>query len=114
VTLALALLAGGVGAVLRALADRALPPRPGGLPRGTLAVNLVGSLALGLLVGADPPPAMLLVLGGGLLGGLTTFSTFAVQTLRLPRGAATVNVLANVLGGLVLATLGLALGQALA
>ena len=67
----------GAGAGLRFLAtDR----WPGG-HRGTLLVNVVGSLALGLLAGASAPVPVVVGVGG--LGALTTFSTFAADTLDL-------------------------------
>lgn len=47
--------------------------------RGTVVVNVVGSFLLGLLVGLDPGDEALLVLGAGVCGGLTTFSTFALE-----------------------------------
>ena len=55
--------------------------RPGGVPVGTLAVNVTGSLALGLLAGVAPPAAT--VAGTGLLGAYTTFSTFAADAVAL-------------------------------
>jgi CrcB protein len=44
-----------------------------------LAVNVVGGLLIGLLTGAGPSPGARLFLGVGVLGGFTTFSTYAVQ-----------------------------------
>ncbi len=84
---------GGVGAVARFAADRFLAPRmPAGLPLATVVVNAVGSLALGIVVGAGRwhglEPWVVQVLGAGLLGGFTTFSTVsldAVQQVRLGR-----------------------------
>ena len=63
-------LAAGAGALLRWQAGRRLPR-----PLATLAVNVVGAFALGLLSGAADPVAT--VLGAGGLGALTTFSTLA-------------------------------------
>ncbi len=54
-------------------------------PWGTLAVNIVGGLAMGFLaarVGPEQESARLL-LGVGLLGGFTTFSAFSLETVRL-------------------------------
>ena len=76
-------------------------------PWGTLAVNVAGSLVIGVVAAAAAPesrvivsPMMRHVLLGGLLGGFTTFSSFSVQTLVLAQtgefGAALLNVLANV------------------
>lgn len=77
-------LGAAVGAPVRFWIERALAARLGtGFPWGTLAVNLVGSLALGLLVGAalDGRISRLVLLGvgTGLCGALTTFSAFAAQ-----------------------------------
>ncbi|MGI9018868.1 MAG: CrcB family protein [Euzebya sp.] len=54
-------------------------------PTGTLVANLLGSLLLGLLVGLSADPVLRAGLGTGVLGGLTTFSTFTVETVELPR-----------------------------
>jgi CrcB protein len=75
VTALLVLLGGAAGAVARFVLGRALPGRP-----GTFAVNVVGSLALGLLAEAAPDPYALL--GIGFCGALTTFSTYALETLE--------------------------------
>ncbi len=84
-----------------------------GSTAGTLAVNLLGCLLLGVLVGARPGDALLrLGLGTGVLGGFTTMSTFAVDTLALPAVGAVGYVLASVVGGLLLARAGLRLGHA--
>ena len=55
----------------------------GDLPWGTLAVNVLGSLVLGVAVGAglDGDPRFLLA--GGLVGSFTTFSTWMLETHRL-------------------------------
>ena len=60
------------------------------LPYGTLLVNVAGSFLLGLLSGSAIDGDALAVLGVGFCGGLTTYSSFAVQTHRLgwARGAA--------------------------
>jgi CrcB protein len=54
-------------------------------PWGTLAVNVVGGLAIGVLAARLGPEheGMRLLLGVGLLGGFTTFSTFSLETVRL-------------------------------
>ncbi len=115
-------LAGGAGAVTRLVLDGALKAWTGArYPVGTLVVNLSGSLLLGLVVGlagTGLPGSARLVLGAGFLGGYTTFSTAAVETVRLAgerRGlAAAAHGLGMLLGGVALAALGLALGLALA
>ena len=85
----------------------------------TVAINVVGSFLLGLLVaehwfGRDIREG----LGVGFLGGFTTFSTFSVQAVLEvdagEPGRAVVYVFASVVGGLVAATAGYALGRWLA
>lgn len=100
-------IAGGVGAAARLLVDGMVRARFGGrLPWGTLAINVSGSVLLGLLTGlakAGPlPEAWELVLGGGLLGGYTTFSTASFETVRLLQERRLTAALLNGLGMLVL------------
>jgi CrcB protein len=55
-----------------------------GLPWGTLAVNVIGGLAIGVLAArAEGNADARLLLGVGLLGGFTTFSAFSLETVRL-------------------------------
>ncbi|WP_147916383.1 fluoride efflux transporter FluC [Ruania zhangjianzhongii] len=87
-------LAGGVGAVLRFVVD-ALVARwhDRSVPLGTIVVNVTGSFLLGLLValvhGHAGLDALVTVLGTGLLGGYTSFSTASVEavTIALRDGA---------------------------
>jgi len=80
--------AGGVGAALRLVVDGAVRSAwSAPIPLATLAINVSGSFVLGLLIGladhAGLPREWLLVAGGGLMGGYTTFSTASVETVRL-------------------------------
>ena len=80
--------AGGVGAAARLLIDGALRTRLGTrLPWGTLIINISGSLLLGLLTGLARSGHLVdtwqAILGAGLLGGYTTFSTASYETVRL-------------------------------
>ncbi|MFI6206277.1 fluoride efflux transporter CrcB [Streptomyces sp. NPDC051041] len=111
-----------IGAPLRHLTDRAVRSRHGSdFPWGTLTVNVVGCLVLGLLTGATVAGAagssLRLLLGTGLCGALTTYSTFSYETLRLAEtGAgrrAAVNVVASVAAGLGAAYAGVALARAI-
>lgn len=85
-------LGGGIGALLRYQAGRWMtallgPNIVGAFPFATLAVNAVGSIAMGVLAGVlarggGGEPARLL-LGVGLLGGFTTFSAFSLEMVLL-------------------------------
>ena len=84
-SLALVAAGGCTGTLVRAALERAWPAAPGHLPVTTLALNVVGALALGLLLGAlgEGRPRLRLALGTGVLGGLTTHSTFILESHRL-------------------------------
>jgi fluoride exporter len=78
--------------------------------RGTMALNVVGAFALGLLVGSDAGDATLTVVGTGLCGSLTTFSTFALEFAEAPRRIRLVILVGTVALGLGAAALGFSLG----
>ena len=84
-SLALVAAGGCAGTLVRAALERAWPASPGHLPVTTLALNIVGALALGLLLGVlgEDRPRLRLALGTGVLGGLTTHSTFILESHRL-------------------------------
>ena len=95
----------------------------GDFPWGTLAVNVLGCFLIGLLMalarfGVVFGPRTRTFLGIGLLGSLTTFSTFGYETMELFRTgswlAAAGNVAGNVILGLVAVLAGLVLGRLLA
>ena len=112
-------LGGGVGAALRFWLDGLVRGRVsgsalGGFPLGTLVINVSGSLVLGFLTGLGEAgvlgPSTVAVLGTGMMGGYTTFSTASVETVQLFRsGRARVAVL-NGLGMLVVSVGAAALG----
>lgn len=85
-------LGGAVGAVVRYLLGQRLdgPPVTGGWPWGTLAANTAASALLGACAGWSLDGAALALVGTGFCGGLSTYSSFAVQTrdLGARRGAA--------------------------
>lgn len=107
VTVLLVALGGAAGASLRYLASRALDTHPDHpWPRGTLLVNLIGSLILGgLLGGAVDGPGFALV-GTGLCGGLTTYSSFAVQSVEVGPRRGSAYVVLTILGCLLTAAAG--------
>ncbi|MGW0660131.1 fluoride efflux transporter CrcB [Streptodolium elevatio] len=90
-----------VGAPLRYLTDRVVQARHGTVfPWGTVAVNVAGSLVLGALTGAVAAGAassdLALLVGTGLCGALTTYSTFSYETMRLAETGHRVQAAANV------------------
>jgi len=109
---------GAFGALARFHLDGYVQRRTGsGFPAGTLAVNLTGSLLLGLLTGVSVTSGTMLVLGTGLLGSFTTFSTWMLETERLAEEGASRAALANVAvslaGGLAAGAAGWAIGAVL-
>ena len=106
---------GGFGAALRFLLDARVSSQTGtAFPVGTLAVNLLGSLLLGVLIGAGVSGDLLRLLALGLLGSFTTFSTWVFQTHRLAESGllrlAGMNIGLSLLAGLVAVWLGEVLG----
>ena len=90
--LALVFVGGGFGSAVRYLVAlgslRLFGPA---FPWGTLAVNVIGSLLLGLILGygmahSGGSDNLRLALGTGVMGGFTTYSTFNYETLRMIEG----------------------------
>ena len=111
---------GALGSLGRYAVGLALPHAGGDLPWATFLVNVTGSFAMGLLVAwvltmSDPHPWLRPFLGVGLLGGWTTFSSFALEMHALGSaghaGFALGYAAASFLAGLAAVGLGLALGQ---
>jgi fluoride exporter len=107
-----------VGAPLRYLLDRLVQSRHDSVfPWGTLTVNVVGCLVLGVLTGLPAPGPVSALLGVGFCGALTTYSTFSYETLRLlqtqARALALLNVVVSLLAGLGAAYLGITFAAAL-
>jgi CrcB protein len=108
-------LAGGLGAACRMFVDAALNRRPRTIPIGTFGVNVTACLAMGLVSGvalAAPGDTVWLgVIGTGLLGGYSTFSTAMVESARLLRAGRVRAGLAHGLGMLLVSLVALLAGQ---
>jgi len=115
---------GAAGAVARYLVDVTISQRwPSAFPWGTLAVNLSGSLVLGVLFAltvergvlhaSSRAPVMI-----GFIGAYTTFSTFMLESWRLVEdgavGLAVANIVGSCLLGLVAVFIGVAIGRGIA
>ncbi|RSN09388.1 fluoride efflux transporter CrcB [Nonomuraea sp. WAC 01424] len=116
-TLLLVALGAAVGAPARYLVDRAVQARHDSqFPWGTFTVNVAGSALLGFLLALPTSDGVRALLGTGLCGALTTYSTFGYETLRLlqngARTYAALNAAASVAAGLGAAWCGIALAQA--
>jgi CrcB protein len=109
-----------VGAPARYMTDRAVQSRHDtAFPWGTLTVNIVASVVLGMLTGAAShvDPHVIALVGTGFCGALSTYSTFSYETLRLTvegaRFYAVANVVLSVVAGIGAAALGLSIGMSL-
>jgi CrcB protein len=112
------LVGGGLGASLRFLVDGAVARRTGtSFPFGTLVVNLSGSVVLGLLSGLALPQDISLIVGTGVVGSYTTFSTWMLESQRLAEERqnryAAANIVLSLVAGLAAAALGRWLGTVL-
>jgi CrcB protein len=111
--IALVFLGGSVGTALRAGVGLLVPPFAG-IPLATIAINVGGAFALGLLLavlarrGPDHgrPRAMRVLLGTGLLGGFTTYSTLAADTALLAGDGRVAAGIAYAVGTLLAGLLG--------
>ena len=120
-TILLVLIGGAIGASLRYLTDRAVTARQNSrFPWGTFTANVAGSFILGLLVqgaalGRVTGDVSTLV-GTGLCGALTTYSTFGYETVRLFQERlhtfAVLNVVGSIAAGLGAAFCGIAVADA--
>jgi fluoride exporter len=115
-------LAAALGAVSRYLVDQAVSNKwESGFPWGTWVINVTGSFALGLLTGLALHHGLsahvVSVLGTGICGGYTTFSTFTVESVRLAEdgslAAAAGNIAGSITAGLLAAAAGLGIALAI-
>ena len=104
------------GSVSRYVIDQAVTrSRATAFPAGTWVINITGSFILGLLTGLAAhhglPANVVTVVGTGVCGGYTTFSTFSFETLRLTEDGSGIlalgNIITSITAGLAAAALGL-------
>jgi CrcB protein len=117
VSVLLVFVGGMVGAPARYLLDRAVQRRHESVfPWGTLTVNLIGCLVLGLLTGAAQslPKDLVVFAGTGICGAFTTFSTFGYETTRLLEDGSLLEAGLNAVVSLLLGVLAAAAGYGIA
>lgn len=108
-SLLLASFAGSAGAVCRYLVSGWVQRGSASdFPMGTLVVNVLGALGLGLVLGAGSVESMTTIALAGFFGGFTTFSTWMIETVRLGLSGrqATMSILVSVVGGVAAAAVG--------
>ena len=112
-------LGGAIGSILRYLVTEIIPSEQ--MPYGTITVNLLGSMLLGLMFGVIAADAIInqdyvLLFGTGLLGAFTTMSAFAMDTINLAENDFSITlfyVAITIIGSLGLAWLGYKIGFSL-
>lgn len=121
IALLLVFAGGALGVAVRALLTIPLTSHthPLVLPAATLAINLVGSLLLGVVIGGldGRHPLARLFLGTGVMGGFTTYSAFAVQSVTVSTASPLVGLAlmaVSIFGGALAAAAGLAAGRRIA
>jgi len=118
-TLVVIALGGAVGALSRYGVGLVLPTVPGRFPWGTFVINVVGCLLIGVLMVLVTDvftgrPLLRPFLGGGVLGGFTTFSTYANEARGLLRPGSEPVAFGYLAGTLVSALLAVLVGMVLA
>ena len=111
-------LGGALGSVARYLVAEVLAGVERGIPVHTLLVNVVGAFVLGLVLATTPAGSgPRLLLGIGVCGGFTTFSTFSAELVALAEGGAVARAggyaAASLALGVLATVAGLAVGRAL-
>ena len=112
-------LGGAIGSMLRYLATEIIPSNH--IPYGTISVNLVGSMLLGIMFGAIAADVIInqnyiLLFGTGVLGAFTTMSAFAMDTVTLSEDELSKTVIyitITIVGSIGFAWLGYKLGFSL-
>lgn len=109
--------AGGfIGSVMRYLVSQTLNPATTAFPWGTLTVNILGCLIIGIIAGLTLrhpsllSPGASLFLTVGLCGGFTTFSTFSKEALALLQNNCTLAFALYVIGSITIGVAAVAIG----
>lgn len=117
-TVAALVVAGALGAVLRHVVDGAARRRwPGAFPGPVFAINVSGSLVIGVVAGAvmfqGAPTAWQAVIGTGFCGGYTTFSTSMAEAVRSGTSRGLAYAAATLVGSVAACAVGLVVAWAL-
>lgn len=112
-------LAAALGALARYVLDQAVARKwESAFPWGTWVINISGSFILGLITGLALHHGLdahvVTVLGTGVCGGYTTFSTFNFETIRLTEDGSLIGAAGNIAGSIVAGLLAAAAGLGLA
>jgi CrcB protein len=112
-------LAAALGALARYLVDQAVAQRfESAFPWGTWVINVSGSFILGLITGLALHHGLsadvVTVLGTGICGGYTTFSTFNFETIRLTQEGSLAGAAGNIAGSIAAGLLAAGAGLGLA
>ena len=112
----LVFIGGGFGSVARYLLGKVLNNAEGGIPLGTFAANVLGSLLIGIILGLAAKNEALtqsqtLLLATGFCGGFTTFSTFAYENHVFLKNGDFTNFALYTIGSFVLAFLAVFAGM---
>lgn len=108
-------LGGGLGSVLRYLISKGLNTNTAAIPFGTFAVNIIGSLLIGLILGISAKGNVLtqnqtILLATGFCGGFTTFSAFAYENQQFLKSGDFLSFALYTIGSFILGFLAVFLG----
>ena len=112
-------LGGFIGAISRYLISmQASKFFTGRIPIGTLFVNILGGLLIGFILELNSKtnvisPQMKLFLTTGLMGGLTTFSTFSYETVGLFSDGSYISAMVNIILNVILSLIGVVIGKSI-
>lgn len=117
--LAIIFVGGGLGSMSRFLIGKACLSVSNNFPLGTLSVNILSSLILGLTVGfsllkLNLSPLVRLFITVGFCGGFSTFSSFSLETFELFKSSQPLLAIINIFSNVILCLIGIAGGIGMA